>query len=61
MVVQHFNNVKTNLRTKGMAPVEYRNHTLVAQYFNFVNFCLALQFHLTPLIIRNLCHSLLIR
>lgn len=28
--VQYFNNVRTTLKTKGMTPVEYRNHALVA-------------------------------
>ena len=28
--VQYFNNVRTTLKTKGMTPVEYRNHTLAA-------------------------------
>ena len=28
--VQYFNNVKTTLKTRGMTPVEYRNHTLAA-------------------------------
>lgn len=28
--VQYFNNVRTTLKTKGMIPVEYRNHTLAA-------------------------------
>ncbi|MFK5705394.1 IS3 family transposase [Ligilactobacillus sp. LYQ139] len=28
--MQYFNNVRTTLKTKGMTPVEYRNHALVA-------------------------------
>ncbi|WP_076459536.1 IS3 family transposase [Limosilactobacillus caccae] len=28
--VEYFNNVRITLKTKGMTPVEYRNHTLVA-------------------------------
>ncbi|WP_420908591.1 IS3 family transposase [Limosilactobacillus agrestimuris] len=28
--VQYFNNVRMTLKTKGMTPVEYRNHTLAA-------------------------------
>ncbi len=28
--VRYFNNVRTTLKTKGMTPVEYRNHTLAA-------------------------------
>lgn len=28
--VQYFNNVRTTLKTKGMTPVEHRNHTLAA-------------------------------
>ncbi|HJD09079.1 MAG TPA: integrase core domain-containing protein, partial [Candidatus Ligilactobacillus faecavium] len=28
--IQYFNNVRTTLKTKGMTPVEYRNHALVA-------------------------------
>lgn len=28
--VQYFNHVRTTLKAKGMTPVEYRNHALVA-------------------------------
>ncbi|WP_407455762.1 IS3 family transposase [Ligilactobacillus aviarius] len=27
--VQYFNTVRTTLKTKGMTPVEYRNHALI--------------------------------